>query len=76
LTFSDDIFANVIKSLHKITDQVFRTYEGEKNINKYESEVNNHMKTKKQLKDLTLKNDETSKKTSKLETDYEKIHEK
>lgn len=32
-------------------------------------EVNNHSKTKKQLKDLTLKQEETSKKSSKIESD-------
>lgn len=70
------MFSNVIKTLHKIVDQVFRTYEGEKNLNKYEMEVNNHQKTKKQLKDLTQKHEETSRKSSKLEGDYEKIHDK
>lgn len=34
LTFADDIFASTIKTLHKIVDQVFRTYEGEKNLTK------------------------------------------
>jgi len=70
------MFANVIKSVHKIVDQVFRTYEGEKNLTKYEMEVNNHVKTKKQLKDIKDKHYESLKKNGKLENDFEKIHDK
>lgn len=39
-------------------------------------ESNNHIKTKKQLKDLTLKNEQISLKSTKIESDYEKIHDK
>lgn len=75
-SYSDDTNSGFFTHIQKLTELIFRQYESNTHLNKYEIEANAHQKTKRSYKDLLQRFDDTNRKNTKLEEENQKLQDK